>query len=47
MLLPFADRVAVSYPELSSGAVARYLGLLAAAMERWETPSGTSRTRWS
>ena len=34
-LLPYADRVAVSYPELSSGAVARYLGLLAAAMERW------------
>jgi DNA-binding SARP family transcriptional activator len=31
-LLPYADRVAVSYPELSSGAVARYLGLLAAAL---------------
>ena len=30
----YADRVAVSYPELSTGAVARYLGLLAAAMGR-------------
>jgi DNA-binding SARP family transcriptional activator len=30
LLLPHADRVAVSAPEISTGAVARYLGLLAA-----------------
>jgi hypothetical protein len=31
-LAPYADRMAVSYPELSIGAVARYLRMLAAAM---------------
>jgi DNA-binding SARP family transcriptional activator len=31
-LLPYADRVAVSYPEISVGAVSRYLGLLAATL---------------
>jgi DNA-binding SARP family transcriptional activator len=34
LLLPYADRVAVSYPEACTGAVARYLGLLAATMSR-------------
>ena len=34
-LLPYGDRVAVSYTEISIGSVARYLGLLAATMERW------------
>jgi tetratricopeptide (TPR) repeat protein len=32
LLLPYADRVAVSYPEACTGAVARYLGILAASM---------------
>ena len=35
-LLPFADRVAISYPEISTGPVARPLGLMAAQMERWD-----------
>lgn len=34
-LLPYADRVAVTYPEISTGSVARYLGLLAAAGTHW------------
>ena len=33
-LLPYADRVAVTYSEISLGSVARYLGLLAAAIGR-------------
>jgi tetratricopeptide (TPR) repeat protein len=33
-LLPYADRVAVTYSEISLGSVARYLGLLAATMGR-------------
>ena len=33
-LLPYADRVAVAYPEISTGAVARNLGLLAATVQR-------------
>ena len=36
LVLPYADRVAISYPEISTGSVARYLGLLAALMERWD-----------
>jgi hypothetical protein len=28
--LPYADRIGVSYPEISTGSMARYLGLLAA-----------------
>jgi tetratricopeptide (TPR) repeat protein len=36
LLLPYGDRVAVGYPELCTGAVARYLGLLATTMQRWE-----------
>jgi tetratricopeptide (TPR) repeat protein len=36
LLLPYRDRVVISYPEISTGAVARYLGLLATAMEQWD-----------
>jgi hypothetical protein len=36
LLLPYADRVAVTYPEISTGSVARYLGILASIMARWE-----------
>ena len=36
LLAPYGDRVAVSYTEISTGAVARYLGLLAGIMERWD-----------
>jgi DNA-binding SARP family transcriptional activator len=35
LLGPYADRIAVSYPEISTGAVARYLGLLAMATGDW------------
>ncbi len=35
LLLPYADRVAISYPDISTGAVARYLGVLAATTARW------------
>jgi hypothetical protein len=34
LLLPFTDRVALSPPEISIGAVARYAGLLAATIGR-------------
>lgn len=36
LLLPYADRVAVATPEVSTGAIAYYLGLLATTMERWD-----------
>jgi tetratricopeptide (TPR) repeat protein len=36
LLVPYADRVAISYPEVSTGSVARYLGLLAATIDRHE-----------
>jgi DNA-binding SARP family transcriptional activator/tetratricopeptide (TPR) repeat protein len=36
LLLPYADHVAISYPEISTGAVARYLGLLASTTSRWD-----------
>jgi predicted ATPase/DNA-binding SARP family transcriptional activator len=36
LLLPFEDRIAVSYPEFSTGSVARSLGLLAATLECWD-----------
>jgi tetratricopeptide (TPR) repeat protein len=36
LLLPYEDRVAVSTPEVSTGAVARYLGVLASTLERWD-----------
>ncbi len=35
-LLPYADRVAVGYPEIGVGSVARYLGILAATLSEWE-----------
>ncbi len=35
-LLPYSDRIAVSYPEISTGPVARNLGLLAATTGRWD-----------
>lgn len=36
LLLPYRDRLAVSAPEACAGPVARTLGLLAAALERWD-----------
>jgi len=36
LLVPYSERVGTSYPEISVGAVARYLGLLAAAESRWD-----------
>ena len=35
-LHPYPDRVAVSYPEVSTGSVSRPLGLLATTLARWE-----------
>jgi hypothetical protein len=34
LLAPYADRIAISYPEVSTGAVARELGVLAATLGR-------------
>ena len=36
LLEPYADRIAISYPEISTGAVARNLGVLAALLGRRE-----------
>ncbi len=36
LLLPYGDRLAVAYPEISTGAVARNLGLAAWTVERFE-----------
>jgi DNA-binding SARP family transcriptional activator len=36
LLLPYADRVAVSYPEISLGPVSRFLGILATATAHWD-----------
>ena len=36
LLLPYSDRVALSYTAISTGSVARNLGLLATVMERWD-----------
>lgn len=36
LLLPYSERVAVAYTEISAGSVSHYLGLLAATMERWD-----------
>jgi DNA-binding SARP family transcriptional activator len=36
LLLPYAERVAISYPEISLGPVSRFLGLLASATGRWD-----------
>ena len=44
LLLPYADRVAVSYPEVSTGAVARYLAVLAATLGRWGEAEGHFET---
>lgn len=35
-LLPYSDRVAFSYAQISLGSVSRYLGILAAMVQRWE-----------
>jgi tetratricopeptide (TPR) repeat protein len=35
-LLPYADRVSLSYPEISLGFASRYLGLLATTLDRYE-----------
>jgi DNA-binding SARP family transcriptional activator len=39
LLLPYADRIAVSYGEISIGSVSRYLGLLAATLENRDDAS--------
>src|SRR5207237_10126411 len=36
LLLTYADRVAISYPEISIGPVSRYLGVLASTTARWD-----------
>jgi eukaryotic-like serine/threonine-protein kinase len=35
LLLPYAERVAVSYPEISLGPISRFLAMLATAMGQW------------
>jgi tetratricopeptide (TPR) repeat protein len=35
-LLPYADRISVSYPEIGLGSASRYLGILAATTSRWD-----------
>ena len=35
-LSPYRERVGTSYPEISVGAVSRYLGLLVAVESRWD-----------
>ncbi len=40
LLHPWADRVAVSYGDFSTGSVSRNLGLLAETMERWDDAEG-------
>lgn len=35
VLLPYADRVAINHPEIATGSVSRYLGMLAAIQTRW------------
>ena len=36
LLLPYSERVAVAYAEISVGSVSHYLALLAATMQRWD-----------
>jgi DNA-binding SARP family transcriptional activator/tetratricopeptide (TPR) repeat protein len=36
VLLPYADRVAINYPEIAIGSVSRYLGMLGTTTARWE-----------
>ena len=45
LLAPYDDHVAISYPEVSIGAVALRLGVLAATIGRGDDAGGTSRTR--
>jgi hypothetical protein len=40
LLHPYADRVAISYPEISIGPVARFLGMLASTTARWDDAEG-------
>jgi DNA-binding SARP family transcriptional activator len=35
LLVPYADRVALAYPEIATGSVSRYLGILATTTSRW------------
>ena len=35
LLLPYADRVAIAYPDIATGSVSRYLGILASTRQRW------------
>jgi DNA-binding SARP family transcriptional activator len=39
LLLPYADRVAISYPEISVGPVSRFLGILASTTGRYDEAS--------
>ena len=47
LLLPYATKVAITPPNLSTGAVARSLGLLAARDADGARPRSTSRARWT
>jgi tetratricopeptide (TPR) repeat protein len=40
LLLPYADRVAVSYPEISVGPVSRFLGILATTCRNFDDAAG-------
>jgi hypothetical protein len=40
LLAPYEDRIAISYPEIATGAVARGLGLLATALGRLDAADG-------
>ncbi|HET8873286.1 MAG TPA: hypothetical protein VFM83_06330, partial [Gaiellaceae bacterium] len=40
LLLPYADRMAVSYPEICLGPVSRFLGILAATIDRYDEGAG-------
>jgi tetratricopeptide (TPR) repeat protein len=35
-LLPYGDHVAICYPDVMTGAVSLYLGILAETMQRWD-----------
>ena len=40
LLLPYADRVAFSYPEISMGSVSRFLGILASTCRNYDDAAG-------
>jgi tetratricopeptide (TPR) repeat protein len=40
LLLPYADRVAMSYPEVSLGSVSRFLGILACTTDHYHQAAG-------